>query len=167
MCPCEYVLHWSSSPWEGDQAYQAVSNILYVMTVTPLQWRHNERDGVWNHQPHECLPNRLIMRKSKKTSKLRVTAFCEGNSAYFMHVVFSLSVTCNSLHGLQEPLNGKNIKYRIYSGTQNERCGRISRTQSWRLEICNNTRPWMSRGVWWDKLLAHGHLITVYVIICQ
>ena len=22
-----------------------------------LQWRHNERDGVWNHQPHDCLLN--------------------------------------------------------------------------------------------------------------
>ena len=22
---------------------------------TPLQWRHNERDGVSNHQPHNCL----------------------------------------------------------------------------------------------------------------
>ena len=23
-----------------------------------LQWRQNERDGVANHQPHDCLPNR-------------------------------------------------------------------------------------------------------------
>ena len=38
-----------------------------------LQWRHNERDGVSNHQPHDCLLNRLFRRRSKKTSKLRVT----------------------------------------------------------------------------------------------
>ena len=25
-----------------------------------LQWRHNERDGVSNHQPHDCLLNRLF-----------------------------------------------------------------------------------------------------------
>ena len=25
-----------------------------------LQWRHNERDGVSNHQPHACLLNRLF-----------------------------------------------------------------------------------------------------------
>ena len=37
-------------------------------------------DGVSNHQPHDCLLNRLGMRKSKKTSKLRVTGLCEGNS---------------------------------------------------------------------------------------
>ena len=45
-----------------------------------LQWRHNERVGVSNHQPHGCLLNRLFNRRSKKTSKLRVTGLCEGNS---------------------------------------------------------------------------------------
>ena len=33
-----------------------------------LQWRHNERDGVSNHQPHWLL-KRLFRRRSKKTSK--------------------------------------------------------------------------------------------------
>ena len=32
------------------------------------------------HQPHGCLLNRLFRRKSKKTSKLRVTGLCAGNS---------------------------------------------------------------------------------------
>ena len=45
-----------------------------------LQWRHNERGGVSNHQPHDCLLNCSIRRRSKKTSKLRVTGFCEWNS---------------------------------------------------------------------------------------
>ena len=45
-----------------------------------LQWRHNGRDIVSNHQPHECLLNRLFRRRSKKTSKLRVTGLCVGNS---------------------------------------------------------------------------------------
>ena len=45
-----------------------------------LQCRHNERDGVSNHQPHACLLNVLFGRRSKKTSKLRVTGFCTGNS---------------------------------------------------------------------------------------
>ena len=39
----------------------------------PLQWRHNVRDGVSNHQPHHCLLNRLFRSRSKKTSKLRVS----------------------------------------------------------------------------------------------
>ena len=48
--------------------------------VGALQWRHNDHDGVSNHQPHGCLLNRLFRRRSKKTSKLRVTGLCVGNS---------------------------------------------------------------------------------------
>ena len=33
-----------------------------------------------NHQPHGCLLNRLIRRRSKKTPKFRVTGHCVGNS---------------------------------------------------------------------------------------
>ena len=47
---------------------------------TSLQWCHNEHDGVSNHQPRDCLLSRLFMRRSKKTSKFRVTGLCEGNS---------------------------------------------------------------------------------------
>ena len=46
----------------------------------PLQWRHHGHDGVSNHQPHNCLLNRLFRPRSKKTSKLRVTGICVGNS---------------------------------------------------------------------------------------
>ena len=45
-----------------------------------LRWRHNERDGVSNHQPHDCLFDRLFRHISKKTSMLRITGFCAGNS---------------------------------------------------------------------------------------
>ena len=45
-----------------------------------LHWRHNGRDSVSNHQPHECLLNRSFRRRSKDTSKLRVTGLCVGNS---------------------------------------------------------------------------------------
>ena len=45
-----------------------------------LQWRHNERDGVSNHRRLDCLLIHLFRRRSKKTSKLRVTGLCEGNS---------------------------------------------------------------------------------------
>ena len=46
-----------------------------------LWWRHYERDGVSNHQRLDCLLNRLFRRGSKKTSNLRVTGLCEGNSS--------------------------------------------------------------------------------------
>ena len=45
-----------------------------------LHWRHNDHDGVSNHQPHGCLLNHLFRRRSKKTPKLRVTGLCAGNS---------------------------------------------------------------------------------------
>ena len=41
----------------------------------PLYWRHSGRAGVSNHQHHDCLLNGLFRRRSKKTSKLRVTGF--------------------------------------------------------------------------------------------
>ena len=45
---------------------------------TTLRWRHNERNGVSNHQPHDCFLN--SRRRSKKTSKLRVAGLGAGNS---------------------------------------------------------------------------------------
>ena len=45
-----------------------------------LQWRHNEHDGIPDHQPHNCLLNRLFRRRSKKKSKLCVTGLFAGNS---------------------------------------------------------------------------------------
>ena len=54
--------------------------IPWYTIVSALQWRHNGRDSVSNHQRHECLLNRLFRRRSKKTSKLRVTGLCAGNS---------------------------------------------------------------------------------------
>ena len=51
-----------------------------IKQIITLQWRHNDHGGVSNHQPHDCLLNRLFRRRSKKTSKLRVTGLCAGNS---------------------------------------------------------------------------------------
>ena len=50
------------------------------LRVDSLEWRHNERDCVSNHRRLDCLLVRLSWRSSKKTSKLRVTGLCEGNS---------------------------------------------------------------------------------------
>ena len=49
--------------------------------ILSLRWRHNGCDSVSNHQPHDCLLNRLLRRRSKKTSKLRVTGLCAENSS--------------------------------------------------------------------------------------
>ena len=53
----------------------------YHWFPSTLPWRHNDHGGVPNHQPHDCLLNRLFRRRSKKTSKLPVTGLCERNSS--------------------------------------------------------------------------------------
>ena len=50
----------------------------YYLRRLSLQWRLNERDGVSNHRRFDWLLNRLFRCRSKQTSKLRVTALCEG-----------------------------------------------------------------------------------------
>ena len=73
----------SARTWESTPAIKDTSNGMIVRVLSnyyTLQWLHNGRDGVSNHQPHDCLLNRLFGRRSKKTSKLRVTGLCAGNS---------------------------------------------------------------------------------------
>ena len=53
---------------------------VICMCNNALHWCYNDHDGVSNHQSHGCLLNRLFRRRSKKTSKLRVTGLCVGNS---------------------------------------------------------------------------------------
>ena len=70
--------------------YIYMTNVPYVylldkqfqmLILNPLQWRYNERDGLSNHAHLDGLRKRLYRRISKKTSMLRVTGLCEGNSA--------------------------------------------------------------------------------------
>ena len=41
-----------------------------------LQLRHNDHNGISNHQPYSCLLNRLFRHRLKKTAKLHVTGLC-------------------------------------------------------------------------------------------
>ena len=79
---------WGHPPVTGRLPSQKACNSESVSTwwrnrgtiTVSLRWRHNGRENVSNHQPHDCLLNRLFRRRSKKTSKLRVTGLCVGNS---------------------------------------------------------------------------------------
>ena len=55
-----------------------ITQLIYL--PESLQCRHNEHNGVSNHQRIHCLLNCWFRRKSKKTSKLCVTGLCVGNS---------------------------------------------------------------------------------------
>ena len=86
------VMRWRHSKWptranEISRYFQVLALKVPVPYIydfhalfPPLQWRHNGRDGVWNHQPLDCLFSRLFRCRSKYTSKLGVTGLCEGNS---------------------------------------------------------------------------------------
>ena len=52
---------------------------LHAMQINYAEW-WQRLNGVSNHQPPECLLNRLFRHRSKKTSKLSVTGLCAGNS---------------------------------------------------------------------------------------
>ena len=71
-------LHWNLVPMVWLTMCQHWFSLWQA--PSPLKWRHNERDGASNHQPHDCLLNRLFRRRSKKTSWLRVTGLYAGNS---------------------------------------------------------------------------------------
>ena len=74
------MLHQINSSWDIYWVKYAMMQTKWVFWRSTLQWRHNECDGVSNHQPDDCSLNHLFRRRSKKTSKLRVTGFCAGNS---------------------------------------------------------------------------------------
>ena len=82
---CVLTVDLSEDPWRRQDdtiAFSPKYRIVFYITTQniSLRWRHNGRDSVSNHQPHDCLLNRLFRRRSKKTSKLRVTGLCAGNS---------------------------------------------------------------------------------------
>ena len=46
--------------------------------IESLRWRHNGHDCVSNHQPYDCLLNRLFRRRSKKHQSSASLAFVRG-----------------------------------------------------------------------------------------
>ena len=80
---CQWIVwhRWVTGHLQAQQgATSMLMTGLAISFQVPLQWRHNERDGVSNHRRLDCLLIRLFRCRSKKTSKLRLTDLCEGNS---------------------------------------------------------------------------------------
>ena len=113
----------------------------YIRTCVPLQWRHNECDGVSNHRHLACSPKRVYRHRSKKTSKLPVTDLCrrkspmtggfpwqrasntENASVWWRHHAkedTAVSVGCNylSLPLIQAPGTSPHISYNVLIYTQ-------------------------------------------------
>ena len=79
MSHIEYIMTWIVT-WPRHSMVYHITLSVTLLRLASLRWRHNGRDNVSNHQPHHRLLNRLFRRISKKTSKLRVTGLCVGNS---------------------------------------------------------------------------------------
>ena len=81
--PGKTVFLIETAPWTARTRfrwYRCLTPLVYFYNINALRWRHNELDVVSDHQPHDCLFNRLFGRRSKKTSKLRVTGLCVWKS---------------------------------------------------------------------------------------
>ena len=72
------ALHHTQHSWNAPKHLYQTRDFFGIEYA--LHWRHNDYDGVSNHQPHGCLLDCLFRRRWKKTSKLRVTGLCVGNS---------------------------------------------------------------------------------------
>ena len=75
-----YLSRCFEGPVTNPLKMRQSSLFIFECTIVALQLRNNERDGLSKHQPHDCLLNDLFRCRSKKTSKLRVTGLCEGNT---------------------------------------------------------------------------------------
>ena len=68
--------HWIL--WQSTEYRQQVQLKQGPYPQMTLLWRHNGGECVSSHQPHHGLLSRLFGRRSKETSKLRVTGLCGG-----------------------------------------------------------------------------------------
>ena len=84
-----------------------------------------------NHQPHDCLFNRLFRRRSKKTSKLRVTGLCElkmqdvcqgwsptAAKKYMYHILYHFETTRIAINMAKQTGFGCNICFHSKSMCQ-------------------------------------------------
>ena len=67
--------------------------IWFTPCHASLQWCHNGRDSVSNHEPHDCLLNCLFKRRSKKTGE--IPAEMANNAKICFHLMTSL---CFGVH---------------------------------------------------------------------
>ena len=117
-----------------------------------LQWRHNERYGVSNHRCLEGLLDLLFRRRSKKTSKLRVTGRCEGNSPvnspHKGHVTWKM-------------FSFDDVIVYFYYKSHNEHASypKIHTTQKRNVHIS------VIYGVWWDMGQAHCELCKICLLM--
>ena len=115
---------WNSHGRHGQYSILILNSInprRNTTTCESLLWRHNDHDGVSNHQPHGCLLNCLFRRRSKKTSKLRVTGLCVGNSPGPVNSPHKWPVTRKCFHLMTSSCRERNFLDVLYTMTPFQR----------------------------------------------
>ena len=88
-----YFIRMAHFPIIFRTAALALGQKIVINLKDSFQWRHNGRDGISNHEPHQCLLNRLFMCRSKKYQSSASLALVRGihrwpvNSAHKWTVV--------------------------------------------------------------------------------
>ena len=104
-----------------------------------LQWRHNGRGCVSNHQPRDCLLKRLFRLRSKKTSKLHVTGLYAGNSPVPVNSPHKWPVTRKIFPFDDVIMHQLKMIHGFYS--PNRTCMIMPVTQPWRIRVKSTLYP--------------------------
>ena len=91
-----------------------------------LQWRHNERDGVSNDQPHDCLLNSLFRYKWKNHQSSASLAFVRGIHRWPVNSPHKRPVTRKTF-----PLNFDDVIMMAWCRPAGILLGRLCRNLSW------------------------------------
>ena len=141
-------LSFSASPWDRYKIWHVAPQYNHNQTL--LQWHYNERNGVLNHRRIDC----LLRCRSKKTTKLRVTGLCDGNSPVTdefpsQRASYAENVSIWWHH------DGVKFCYNLDA----------SKNHNERNDVSNKQRVLMHGHQWWN--VRHGlcHIYMIYVYI--
>ena len=110
-----YFVEWLAASYDWISIYPSIH---IKLPNESLQWRYYERDGVSNQRGLHCLLNCWFRCRSKKTSKLRVTAVhhaCMQSSDQDMVTCWRWPIhkyhDCEKVIYGDRPLEGCSCKY--------------------------------------------------------
>ena len=162
----EFFMH--SSAWVSWEL-----SCTCIVTSWAWQWRHNGCDGVLNHQPHDCLLNRLFRRRSRKTPKLRVDGLCAGNSPVTGEFLAQMASYAENVsiwwHHHEDDVNEQHIVFslifqgRLAAFTEENGTPKTPykldetglKIPSWIFFETSKANKWFSRHVWYHGKQDH------------
>ena len=102
--PSDSLLWFEDS---DDDVMTLKSFLHHWPIVSALQRCHNERNGVSNHLPHDCLLNRLIRLDQRKHQSSTSQAFVRGIPRCPVNSPHKGPVTRKMFHSMTSPWDGE------------------------------------------------------------